>query len=321
MPRFLVQSFRVLFFKFVQREGIVVKDELHSDKSFKIQNGRDSEKKISNESGNPQKYDFKFLFIVFLMSILTIMLIYGSVVFFVKNTAKAPEQCVNCHEHSMLDYEVNLKQDQDSLPPVLESRMSYLSALIDTITLKCNYNLAYDRNLEHNCACKIFAEMRIVDKDAPEGSDNVLYAYDDELYSSEEKSEYSSFVEIAQNIVVPYSKYNEIAARFAEQNDIEPDAFVNIKFIVMTSGKSENVESLERTSTTLLKIPLYEKIIDIDESFAQSENDFTFDAYIPNVRNISLGLICACFALVMFAMEWVLINSRTSKQKNKPGRK
>ncbi len=311
----------MLFFKFVQREGIVVKDELYSDKNFKIQNGRDFEKKISNESKKTQKYDFKFLFIVFLMSVLTIILIYGSVIFFVKNTAKAPEQCVNCHEHNTLDYDVNLKQDQDSLPPVLESRMSYLSALIDTITLKCNYNLAYDRNLEHNCAYKIFSEMRIVDKNAPNGSDNVLYSYDDELYSSEEKSEYSSFVEIAKNIVVPYSKYNETVVRFAEQNGIEPDAFVNIKFIVMTNGKSENVESLERTSTTLLKIPLYEKIIDIDESFAQSENDFTFDAYIPDVRNISLGLICACFALVMFAMEWVFINSCTSKQKNKPGRK
>lgn len=306
----------MLFLKFVQREGIVVKDELHSDKSFKIQSGQDFKKKISNKSGGLQKYDFKFLFIVFLMSILTIMLIYGSVIFFVKNTAKAPEQCVNCHEHSMMDYEVNLKQDQDSLPPVLESRMSYLSALIDTITLKCNYSLAYDRNLEHNYAYKIFAEMRILDKDAPEGADNVLYAHDDELYSSEEISEYSSFAEIAQNIAIPYSRYNETAVRFAEQNGIEPDAFLNIKFVVITNGKSSYIESLGRTSTTLLKIPLYEKTIDIDESFAQSENDFTFDAYIPNVRNISLGLICACFALVIFAMEWVLINSRTSKRKN-----
>lgn len=298
-----------------------MKDELHNNKSFKIQNSQDFEKNISNESGKLKKYDFKFLFVVFLMSILTIMLIYGSIIFFVKNTAKAPDQCVDCHEHSMMNYEVNLKQDQDSLPPVLESRMSYLSALIDTITLKCNYNLAYDRNLEHSSAYKIFAEMRIVDKDAPEGADNILYAHDDELYSSEEISEYSSFVEIAQNIAIPYSKYNEIAAHFAEQNDIEPDAFLNIKFVVITNGKSAYIESLERTSTTLLKVPLYEKTIDIDESCAQSENDFTFDAYIPNVRNISLGLICACFALVMFIMEWVLINSRTSKHKNNSGRK
>lgn len=278
-----------------------------------------SNKKILNEPKKPKKYDFKFLFVVFLMSVLSIMLIYGSVIFFVKNTAKAPEQCVNCHEHSALDYEVNLKQDQDSLPDVLESRMSYLSALIDSITLKCNYNLAYDRDLKHSCDYKISAELYILDKDAPEGSDNILYTYDDELYSSEEISEYTDFIEITQNIAVPYSKYNEIVTRFAEQNGIEPTAFVNVKFAVNTNAESENVDSLERTSVVSLKIPLYEKIIDIDESLAQCENDFTFDAYIANVRNISLGLICACFALVMLAMEWVLINSRKSN-KNKPKR-
>lgn len=265
----------------------------------------------------PRKFTFKSACIMSIISILAIVSLYGSVIFFTKNTAKAPDQCVDCQEQGVMDYEVNLSKKQNYLPDVLQSRMSYVAALIDTVTVKCNYHLLYDRNLEHTHKYKILADFKMIDKSVKEGGDNQLACFTDELYCSENFLENSKQIDVEKTVVLPYAKYNEMAKKFAEKTDIVPEAFVTLKMVVETDGKSENVQSLARESEMSLKIPLYQKTIDIDETASKIENQFTFDAYIFNVRNIALGIICLALSLTIILMEYTLLKSYFPAHSNK----
>ena len=264
----------------------------------------------------PRKFTLKSAFIVAFIFSVILALGYGSVIFFSKNTAKAEGKSVYCVENGKIDYEVAINKNQEDLPNVLESNMNYLSSLINTVNLRFNYELLYDRSLEHGSKYKILADFFIINKDVLNGGDNVMMSFTDELYSSERYSEISDKISLNKEISIPYRKYDRIAREFSEKNNIDIDSYVNVKLIIDTDGKSENIESMNRQSEIALKIPLCSKTIDIDETYSKINESFVFDAYIPNVRNISLGIICLILAITVLAMECTIISSYIPKYKS-----
>lgn len=265
----------------------------------------------------PREFTPQSAFIlVFIFSVI-LALGYGSVIFFSKNTAKAEGKSVHCTENGNIDYEVAISKNQEALPSILESNMSYVSSLINTVDLKVNYNLSYDRSLEHGSKYKILADFFIIDKDVSKGGgDNVLMSFTDELYSAERYVETSDKISLSKEIHVPYRKYNKIAEEFSEKNDIDVQSYVNVRVVINTDGKSENVESMDRQSEISLKIPLGSKTIDIDETNSQINEAFVFDAYIPNVRNIALGIVCLVLAVTVLTMECTIVSSYIPKYKS-----
>lgn len=263
----------------------------------------------------PRKFTLKSAFIISIIFMVVLALGYGSVMFFSKNTAKAEGKSVYCTESGKMDYEVSINQTQEELPNVLESSMSYVSSLINTVNIKCEYNLSYDRSLEHGSEYKILADFFIVDKNASKGGDNVLMSFTDEIYKAERYLETSDKISLNKEIRIPYKKYNKIAEEFSEKNNIDVESYVNVRLVIKTDGKSENIESMDRQSEVSLKIPLCSKTIDIDETNAKINDSFVVDAYIPNVRNISLGLICLILMITILAMLCAIISSYIPKYK------
>lgn len=263
----------------------------------------------------PRKFTLKSAFIILFIFSVILALGYGSFVFFSKNTAKAEGKSVHCSESGKIDYEVAINKNQEDLPSILESNMSYLSSLINTVNLKFSYNLSYDRSLEHGSKYKILADFFIVDKNASKSGDNVLMSFTDELYNAERYLETSDKISLSKEMRIPYRKYNKIAEEFSEKNNIEIESYLNVRLVINTDGKSENIDSMDRQSEISLKIPLCSKTIDIDETNSQINESFVFDAYIPNVRNISLGTVCLVLAVTVLAMECTIITSYIPKYK------
>lgn len=261
----------------------------------------------------PRKFTLKSACIIAFIFSVILALGYGSAIFFSKNTAKAEGKSVHCVENGKIDYEVSINKNQEDLPNVLESNMSYLSSLINTVNLRFNYNLLYDRSLEHGSKYRILADFFIINKDASNGGDNVLVSFTDELYSAERYLETSDKISLSKEIRIPYRKYNKIAEEFSKKNNIDIDSYVNVRLVIDTDGKSENIDSMNRESELALKIPLCSKTIDIDETYSQINESFVFDAYIPNARNISLGIVCLILAVTVLTMECTIISSYIPK--------
>ncbi len=278
-----------------------------------LENNRNS-KKIYIRT--PRKFTLKSAFIISFILFVILALGYGSVMFFSKNTAKAESKSVHCTETGKIDYEVEITENQEDLPSILESNMSYISSMINTVNLKFNYNLLYDRSLEHGSKYKIFADFFIIDKNASENADNVLMSFTDELYSAERYLETSDKISLDKEMHIPYRRYNKIAKEFSEKNNIDVNSYVNVRLVINTDGKSENIESMNRESVLSLKIPLCSKTIDIDETHSKIDESFVFDAYIPNVRNISLGLVCLLLTVTLVIMEYAIISAYIPRYKN-----
>ncbi|MDO4200054.1 MAG: DUF5305 family protein [Clostridia bacterium] len=265
----------------------------------------------------PHKFTLKSAFIISVIFVVILALGYGSVMFFSKNTAKAEGKSVYCAENGKIDYEVAITKNQEGLPNILESNMSYVSSLINTVNLKFSYDLFYDRSLEHGSKYKILADFFIVDKkSASENGDNVLMSFTDEIYSAERYVETSDRISLTKEISIPYRKYNKLAEEFSEKNNIDIDSYVNVRIVINTDGKSENIDSMDRKTEFYLKIPLCSKTIDIDETHSKVNESFVFDAYIPNVRNISLGIVCLILAVTIIAMECAIISAYIPKYKD-----
>ena len=137
----------------------------------------------------------------------------------------------------------------------------------------------------------------------------------DQLCDYDFVSEDGDKISISDAIVLPYAKYNRLATQFANKHDVDMEACVNVKLIVETDGKSANVESMNRVTELGLKVPLFDKTIDIDESNAEINDDFVFEACIPNVRNISLGAMCLILAVTILSMEVAIVLSYVPKYK------
>ena len=141
-------------------------------------------------------------------------------------------------------------------------------------------------------------------------------SFTDELCSAEHYLETSDKISLYKEIRIPYRKYNKIAEEFSEKNNVDVQSYVNVRFVIDTDGKSENIDSMNRKTELSLKIPLCSKTIDIDETNAQTNETFVFDAYIPNVRNISLGIVCLMLMITVLAMECAIVSSYIPKYKS-----
>ena len=263
----------------------------------------------------PRKFTFKSACILFFITSLLLALSYGAFMLFSKNTAVIEGDCIHCTEVGKIDYEVNLNQDQKELPDVMESNMSYLSSLINTVNLKINYDLNYDRTVPHKYKYKVLANFVVTDKNVKDSKDNILISTTDQLCDYDFVSEDGDKISISDAIVLPYAKYNRLATQFANKHDVDMEACVNVKLIVETDGKSANVESMNRVTELGLKVPLFDKTIDIDESNAEINDNFVFEACIPNVRNISLGAMCLILAVTILSMEVAIILAYVPKYK------
>ena len=120
---------------------------------------------------------------------------------FSKNTAFIESDSIHSVESGKIDYEVNLNHNQHGLPNVMESNMSYISSLIDTVSLKISYDLVYDRDLEHNYKYKILADFVVKDANVNDNKDNTLLFFTDELYSCDLISENSDESRVKFKIV------------------------------------------------------------------------------------------------------------------------
>lgn len=208
---------------------------------------------------------------------------------------------LNYSDKNKIDYHIDLKENPFYEEDTQKSNMSYISSLIDNVDLNFNYNLHFDDKVDYSYHYAVNANLYITDKNAKDSGDKVLFEDTEQLLESETKTGNAADVKISESLSIPYEKYNSIVQSFAGANGIAPTCYLDIKFSVNATGKFEDIDGISRNSETSLRIPLNEKLIDIDETAATKEDSGQFVSKGINVLWLIFAIVFGVlFALLLF---------------------
>lgn len=214
----------------------------------------------------------KSVIIKYFISITLIFII--TIIFLMQVIMKNKTRDIVYTENSEVDYKVYLKENDFFEGSYLTKDNQYIASLINYIETDFEYQLeTTEKDIDYTYTYKIIAETSVVDKT----NNNSLYNSVEELVEEKEyKANSNSKLEIKENIIVDYNKYNDLINKFVDTYDLDNNvASVNIKmFVKINDNINENCNNY--VPAISLNIPLTTKTIAIDiESNLVNENDIS----------------------------------------------
>ena len=192
--------------------------------------------------------------------VLVFFLAISLLMVYVKNS-KA--QYVSYSETGNIDYTVKYKDNEYFDNNSLDSNRQYIASLIDNINAEFNYKIALeDSNIEYKYSYRIDAEVVVKEKN----TSNVFYEKTEQLVKEKEKISSLNEVNITEDLVIDYDKYNDKIKRFVSVYDLETaESSLNINMYVNVIGSCEEFdENQEKERVISLTIPLTKDTIAID---------------------------------------------------------
>lgn len=252
-------------------------------------------------------------------AVISIISLVVAAMSFSQTFSTTEDKILNYSEKSNIKYDIKLKENNFYSEDTQKSDMTYIADLIDYIETQFNYELNFDNEVEYSYSYNIDANLHIQNKGSSEDADNKIFEKKEELIHSGEKTSQSKKLAINEKISIPYDKYNEIVKEFVKAHGITPECYLDLSFSVNAKGKFENIENISRDSTVNLKIPLNEKLIDINEDGASKEDNGSFVG--KGVSKSSLGIAIAAsviaFIFLILTIKFIIdcLPKRTEYEK------
>ena len=187
---------------------------------------------------------------------------------------KNQAQYVKYVETGKIDYKVHYKRNNFFENEYLSSNRQYIASLIDSISADFNYRIALDdSNVEYKYSYRIEANMTVKEKN----TNNLLYDKKEILLNQKEMLSSTNQVNINENVVIDYAKYNNIIKNFVNiyylNNSVST---LNINMYVSVVGTCEDfTDNQQKERVISLQIPLTKDTIAIDfvEDIASDSNN------------------------------------------------
>ena len=194
-----------------------------------------------------------------------ILIVLLSSTFFAIYKVKSAEQYVPYNESSLVDYKVNLKENEFFENPYLENNQQYISNLIDTITANFNYQINIDnKEIEYKYKYSIEAELEVKEKN----TQNILYNKTEVLLEEQEHNTNNLNVNIKESIDINYAKYNDYIKKFISTYKLDSaESNLRVNMRVSVAGDCEDYsENVSKATMLSVIIPLTQNTISIDVS-------------------------------------------------------
>lgn len=224
---------------------------------------------------------------------ITITLLIGimTMTFFIM---KNKNRYLKYNENAIVDYNVNLKENEFYKENTLAKDNGYVSSLIDNIKATFNYNLDFSIPVSYKYSYQIVADVNVID----DIEQNNIYHYSEDLIKKDLKAAKYN-LKIKEDVIIDYQKYNEIIRRFKEVYELKnAEANLNIDLYV-------NVQDLDRTNTSkfqtkkvsTISIPLTQKTVSISTS--NNTSNINSKLTIPRSKKYDWILIISLIYIVL----------------------
>ena len=228
---------------------------------------------------------------IIVMIIITLLIGIMTMTFFIM---KNKNRYLKYNENAIVDYNVNLKENEFYKENTLAKDNGYVSSLIDNIKATFNYNLDFSIPVSYKYSYQIVADVNVID----DIEQNNIYHYSEDLIKKDLKAAKYN-LKIKEDVIIDYQKYNEIIRRFKEVYELKnAEANLNIDLYV-------NVQDLDRTNTSkfqtkkvsTISIPLTQKTVSISTS--NNTSNINSKLTIPRSKKYDWILIISLIYIVL----------------------
>jgi len=222
------------------------------------------------------------------------------------------------------DYKVYLKENSYFETPYLTSGSSYISSLIDYITIDFDYNIIYGEKLNGDYGYVITATI-LANKVNESNGNGDYWSKEYTLDSGSESFTDTNLFSISKNITINYQDYNTLLADFKKSVGLSVDGVLRVDMkITSYANKDELSGNISEESTISLEIPLTQSSLDID--ITKTENTTTKTATLNRLEKNNIGhilyfimiissIIIDLIALILIILEVIDYNNKKSAYK------
>lgn len=225
-----------------------------------------------------QHWFFKQKRIVGLAGIFILLGILTAVLFVYFQTP-AIKDSVSYNESGTLDYQICLKDNDFIRENCLNGDRSFVTALINTMTVNLDYYISSSQNLQYRYTYDVVAHVRSTPK---EDDQNAVY---DETYpiTQNEGTINSGILSLDLEIPIDYNAYNTMLTEFKKNYVLALDSTLSIAVTLHVEGWSDTMrETLTKDYTMTLSMPLSESTTKVTLTDANIADEGTLVAYQEN---------------------------------------
>lgn len=231
------------------------------------------------------KFTIKLAFYILLIIIFTIVGYQGYKAFKSDTTSYNIEY----KPTGKADYKVYLKENSYFETPYLTSGNSYISSLIDYITVDFDYNIIYGEKLNGDYGYVITATI-LANKVNESNGNGDYWSKEYTLDSGSESFTNTNVLSLSKNVNINYQEYNTLLSEFKKSVGLSVDGILRVEMkITSYANKDELNGQINEESTIALEIPLTQSSLDIN--ITKDENTTTKVATLNTLSQNNIGHI------------------------------
>lgn len=183
-------------------------------------------------------------------------------------------------EKGNINYNAILFDNNPFETGTLEPVDSYISELVDKISLDLKYEYALDDKVDVN-----YSHYVVISRELKDEKGNIISKTEQRLMQKEEKEQTDTDkVEIDQNVILDYYDYNNQAAALKNEYGLDIYGNINVKmFIEMNTKYDKFEESINKEQVLEVNIPLLSSQVKVDLVKAIDNSDSYVEHEIPKL--------------------------------------
>lgn len=271
--------------------------------------------KLAESANFREQHNDQKIYIKLIIKIALLIVLISLVVFFLRASLTA-NSILSYTEKGNVDYQVYLKENNFYKNNYLGKNMTYITSLVDYITLNFNYDFDTTEKANLDYSYSAYANLII----SPEDNSKVLF---DEKYilqdTTSKKITNTDAYNINKTINLDYNYYNDLANTFKSTYGVNCNSELVVGLLVDTNGKDLKYENNFNNSNEMkVTFSLAKKQVDIDMDTAVLDSTVDInvksDNLIKNKGFLMIGIIFALATVIdTISMGKTIYNIRMSK--------
>lgn len=209
------------------------------------------------------------------------------------------------------DYKVYLIDNPYFEQPYVESGNSYVSNLIDYISVDFDYSLIYGEKLSGEYEYTITATI-LANKVNESRGNGDYWTKEYSLESGTETFTDTNVFSLSKNVKIDYQEYNELLTKFQKDVGLSVNGTLKVEMTIKSTASKENIEGeVIEESTITLEIPLTQSSVDINitktEDSTSKTANLTQNEDKKIKRIIYLIISLACLILNILVIIFIII--------------
>lgn len=239
------------------------------------------------EKISKKKLSYIYIILIILFSILGITLLLFSII-------GQQEKTVSFNEQTKIDDVISLKENNYFQENELTNQATYITSLIDAITLNYEYSMTPSEKIDYTATYYVTADLTIFEVGEP---DNVYWS-NNEVLLEQKELEKTDKINIKESIAVDFNRYNQLVTDFAKDYALLLDSNLDITLHIVLKNEQKELNKIKTITAT---IPMNK------QSFSITKNTQTNPLEKVIIKTHNFNILYLLFSIIILGFDYILL--------------